>query len=216
MNRHKMILWVLGVGVLAACSFVPGCLPERQAPHIYSEPEFVDLLAAARRLGPAPGLRGVVFETLFGLIGSCGLRLSEAVGLRNMDVDLEQGMLTLRRTKFGQVASGADASQLHRGIASLSIDARPVRRIGTGRGRVLHRHARAATRHATEHARCGTRLRRIARATGLAQPRRSPCSTHTRPQTHDGRASGDAVACPGRGCRSGAKRTPAACVNRSR
>ncbi|MBL0299791.1 MAG: tyrosine-type recombinase/integrase [Betaproteobacteria bacterium] len=79
-----------------------GRLPERQAPHIYSEQEFVDLLAAARRLGPAPGLRGVVFETLFGLIGSCGLRLSEAVGLRNMDVDLEHGMLTLRRTKFGK------------------------------------------------------------------------------------------------------------------
>jgi integrase len=61
-----------------------------------------DLLAAARRLGPAPGLRGVVFETLFGLIGSCGLRVSEAVGLRNMDVDLEHGMITLHRTKFGK------------------------------------------------------------------------------------------------------------------
>ena len=47
-----------------------GRLPERQAPHIYSEQEIVDLLAAARRLGPAPGLRGVVFETLFGLIAS--------------------------------------------------------------------------------------------------------------------------------------------------
>lgn len=79
-----------------------GRLPERQAPHIYSDQEFVDLLAAARRIGPAPGLRGVVFETLFGLIGSCGLRLSEAVGLRNMDVDLEHGMLTLHRTKFGK------------------------------------------------------------------------------------------------------------------
>lgn len=79
-----------------------GGLPKRQAPHIYSEREFVDLLAAARRLRPAPGLRGVVFETLFGLIGSCGLRVFEAVGLRNMDVDLEHGMLTLRRTKFGK------------------------------------------------------------------------------------------------------------------
>ena len=45
---------------------------------------------------------GVVFETLFGLIGSCGLRVSEAVGLRDMDVDLEHGMLTLHRTKFGK------------------------------------------------------------------------------------------------------------------
>ena len=32
-----------------------GRLPERQAPHIYSEPEIVDLLAAARRLGPGLG-----------------------------------------------------------------------------------------------------------------------------------------------------------------
>ena len=77
-----------------------GPLPERLAPHIYSEQEFVDLLAAARRLGP--DLRGVVFETLFGLIGCCGLRVSEAVALRNMDIDLERGMLTIHRTKFGK------------------------------------------------------------------------------------------------------------------
>ena len=38
-----------------------GRLPERLAPHIYSEQEIVDLLAAARRLGPTQGLRGVVF-----------------------------------------------------------------------------------------------------------------------------------------------------------
>jgi site-specific recombinase XerD len=60
-----------------------GRLPERQAPHIYSQPEIVDLLAAARRLGPASALRGVVFETLFGLIASIGLRISEALLLRN-------------------------------------------------------------------------------------------------------------------------------------
>src|SRR5690606_37498434 len=63
-----------------------GSLPERQAPHIYSEQEIVDLQAAARRLGPAPGLRGTVFETLFGLIASTGLRIGEALSLRNLDV----------------------------------------------------------------------------------------------------------------------------------
>jgi integrase len=77
-----------------------GRLTERQAPHIYSEREIVDLLAAARRLGPKPGLRGMVFETLFGLIAATGLRISEAVSLRNGDVDLKQGLLTIRRTKF--------------------------------------------------------------------------------------------------------------------
>jgi site-specific recombinase XerD len=35
-----------------------GRLSERLAPHIYSEREIVDLLAAARRLGPAPGTAG--------------------------------------------------------------------------------------------------------------------------------------------------------------
>ena len=53
--------------------FEPGCevpddaifgrLPERQVPHIYTEQEIIDLLAAARKLGPAPGLRGIVYET---------------------------------------------------------------------------------------------------------------------------------------------------------
>lgn len=79
-----------------------GRIPERQAPHIYSEPEIVDLLAAARRLGPALTLRGVVFETLFGLIASCGLRIGEALALRNEDVDLRRGMLTIRKAKFGK------------------------------------------------------------------------------------------------------------------
>jgi len=79
-----------------------GCLPERLAPHIYSEQEIVDLLAAARRLGPTPGLRGVVFETLFGLIACSGLRVSEALALRNLDVDLKHGMFTVHQTKFAK------------------------------------------------------------------------------------------------------------------
>ena len=79
-----------------------GPLPERQAPHIYSEQEVVDLLAAARRLGPAPGLRGAVFETMFGLIAATGLRIGEALSLRNMDVDLKAGMLSIHQTKFGK------------------------------------------------------------------------------------------------------------------
>ena len=79
-----------------------GRLPERQAPHIYSEQDVVDLLAAARRLGPAPGLRGAVFETLFGLIASTGLRIGEALSLRNLDVDLKAGMLSVHQTKFGK------------------------------------------------------------------------------------------------------------------
>lgn len=79
-----------------------GRIDERQAPHIYTEPEIADLLAAARRLGPATAPRGIVFETLFGLVASCGLRIGEALSLRNADVDLRQGMLLIRKAKFGK------------------------------------------------------------------------------------------------------------------
>jgi integrase len=79
-----------------------GRIDERQAPHIYSEPEIGDLLAAARRLGPATAPRGIVFETLFGLVASCGLRIGEALSLRNADVDLRHGMLLIRKAKFGK------------------------------------------------------------------------------------------------------------------
>jgi integrase len=79
-----------------------GRLPERQTPHIYQEQEIVDLLAAARRLEPAKELRGVIFETLFGLIACSGLRIAEALSLCNGDVDLKGGMLTIRQSKFGK------------------------------------------------------------------------------------------------------------------
>jgi integrase len=77
-----------------------GRVGERTTPHIYHEQEIVDLLAAARHLSPA--LRGATYETLFGLLASAGLRVSEAVCLRNTDVDLKAGMLTIRRTKFAK------------------------------------------------------------------------------------------------------------------
>ena len=79
-----------------------GSLPERQTPHIYSDQEIVDLLSAARRLGPAPGLRGLVYETLFGLLASTGVRIGEALALRNSDVDLKTGMLSIHQAKFGK------------------------------------------------------------------------------------------------------------------
>ena len=72
----------------------------RVAPHVYREQEIVELLAAARRIGPE--LRGATYEALFGLIASTGLRISEAVRLRNADIDLKTGMLTVLRTKFAK------------------------------------------------------------------------------------------------------------------
>jgi len=80
-----------------------GRIGQRLAPHIYSEQEVIDLLAAAHNLDSfIPGLRGATYETLFGLIASTGLRVSEAVHLLDTDVDLKSGMLTIRQTKFAK------------------------------------------------------------------------------------------------------------------
>jgi integrase len=80
-----------------------GGVGQRLAPHIYTEQEIVDLLAAARNLGSfIPGLRGATYEALFGLIASTGLRISEALHLLDSDVDLKLGMLAIRQTKFAK------------------------------------------------------------------------------------------------------------------
>ena len=72
----------------------------RITPHIYTDREITDLLAAAAQLPPKTGSRSKTYETLFGLIAATGLRISEALNLRCSDVDLTQGLLTVRRTKF--------------------------------------------------------------------------------------------------------------------
>lgn len=79
-----------------------GRLPRRLTPHIYTQLEIVDLLAAAKQLGPEQSLRGKIYEALFGLIACAGLRISEALSLRNVDVNLKHGMITIHQTKFGK------------------------------------------------------------------------------------------------------------------
>lgn len=79
-----------------------GRIGQRLAPHIYSEQEIIDLLAAAHCLDSSIGLRGSTYETLFGLMASTGLRVSEAVHLSDTDVDLKCGTLTIKQTKFAK------------------------------------------------------------------------------------------------------------------
>lgn len=50
----------------------------RLAPHIYSQKEICDLLAAARRLAPQGGLRPITYETIFGLIAATGAHFGSA------------------------------------------------------------------------------------------------------------------------------------------
>jgi integrase len=75
----------------------------RRPPHVYSDREISDLLQAAAGLAPPGGLRPHSYATLFGLIACTGLRISEALALTCGDVDLDQGILTVRAGKRGRM-----------------------------------------------------------------------------------------------------------------
>ena len=77
-----------------------GRFPRRSAPHIYTAVEMAALLQEASCLLPRNGLRPATYVAYFSLLASTGLRLSEGRRLTTDDVDLVNGILTIRETKF--------------------------------------------------------------------------------------------------------------------
>jgi integrase len=69
-------------------------------PRILSEAALASLMAACSRVSPGILLTGRTMATLIGLLASSGLRSGEAVGLDRADVDLANGVLLVRKTKF--------------------------------------------------------------------------------------------------------------------
>jgi integrase/recombinase XerD len=72
----------------------------RPAPHILSQDQISSILAEALQV---PGLSPIspqTYHTLFGLLASTGLRISEALSLRCDD--LTEGGLMIRKGKFGK------------------------------------------------------------------------------------------------------------------
>mgnify|MGYP000388003125 FL=1 len=59
-------------------------------------------LEAARQLPAVTGLRPHTYATLFGLYAVTGMRTNEPLQLDREDVDLSQGVLIVRGTKFGK------------------------------------------------------------------------------------------------------------------
>ncbi len=74
----------------------------RTPPHIYSDQEIESLLTAAAALAPRRGLRPECYVTLFALLASTGLRISEALALAREDIDLTERMLIVRAGKAGK------------------------------------------------------------------------------------------------------------------
>jgi integrase len=74
--------------------------PQRHSPYLYSDAEIAELLEAASHLPSATGLRAHTYTTVFGVLVVTGMRISELVGLDNDDIDLKDGLLTIRHSKF--------------------------------------------------------------------------------------------------------------------
>ena len=82
-----------------------GLLPfeyQRRAPYIFSDKDIEVLLQAALALPAKDGLANHTYHCLLGLLSVTGLRISEAVNLTLDDVDLVDGILTIRSSKFGK------------------------------------------------------------------------------------------------------------------
>jgi integrase/recombinase XerD len=81
----------------------PGMFPEpshRIVPYIYSEDDLTRVLDAATRLPTEH--RADTYRTLIALVAATGMRNGEAVRLDHGDVDLGEGILTIRDSKFGK------------------------------------------------------------------------------------------------------------------
>jgi integrase len=154
-----------------------GLLPrlKRAKPYVYSDAEVEALLAAALALPPAGGLRRWTYHYLFGTIAVTGMRLSEAIGLERKDADLEEGVLTVRETKFGKSrliplhpsTSAALRDYAERRDAHLGSRCGPQFFVAERGGRLLHQYVHRV-------------FWRLSRETGLRR-----LGDHSGPRVHD-------------------------------
>jgi integrase len=70
-------------------------------PYIYTQEDIDQLMAAARLFSPQ-GLLCHTYYHLVGLLATTGMRSGEAVRLADTDVNLAEGLLTIRGSKFGK------------------------------------------------------------------------------------------------------------------
>ncbi len=92
--RHQV---VLEPATQIPARHVLGPAFRRKTPHLFTTQQLHQLLRRAGRLSGQ--LRPLTWQTLIGLLACTGLRISEALALAVQDVDLKQGVLTVRLSK---------------------------------------------------------------------------------------------------------------------
>jgi len=127
----------------------PGLLgvPRRRpTPCIYTPGQIAEILRGTQRLQPP--LRAATYRTLLGLLAATGMRLGEATALTRADVDLAEGMVTVRHAKLRPDTPRSLAPVGHRCPPCLRRHAGPALPHPAGRSvlRVRHRAGPAAGR----------------------------------------------------------------------
>lgn len=82
-----------------------GLLPfshQRPSPYFFTDDHVDSLLRGALELPAKDALANHTLYCLFGLLSVSGLRIYEALSLTSDDVDLDEGILTIRSAKFGK------------------------------------------------------------------------------------------------------------------
>ncbi|GAE95360.1 mobile element protein [Gracilibacillus boraciitolerans JCM 21714] len=74
----------------------------RTTPYIFTEQEICILMQASLNLYAPDGLRCKTISTAIGLLWSTGMRPNEVCQLMDDDVDLNDGLITIRETKFSK------------------------------------------------------------------------------------------------------------------
>jgi integrase/recombinase XerD len=145
--------------------------PRRRPPFLFTPQEVNALVRATRTLGPEGSLPPLVYRTLFGLLASTGLRISEALNLQTEDVTPEG--LVVRHTKFGK----SRLLPLH-GTTRTALDHYLERRgqeAGACEFLFLSKKGRKLHGNTVRHV-----FRRLVRSLGIARPEDAP-----RPRLHD-------------------------------
>ena len=147
--------------------------PCRATPYLYSEQDIAGLLAAAATLRTPH--RVATYRTLIGLLAVTGMRVGEAIGLDLSDFDASNGLLVVRKGKFGKSrqlplhASTVDAVRdyLRRSDRPRSAASTPALLVSTAGTRLLYSNTQRT-------------FRQLVGRAGL-KPRSAAC----RPRLHD-------------------------------
>lgn len=70
---------------------------QRATPYLFSDQDICRLLGEARRMRNP--MRAASYEALFGLLAISGMRIGESIALQREDVDLDAGLITIRKAK---------------------------------------------------------------------------------------------------------------------